>query len=127
MRVEVRLVRPDEPVRLYVERRLFSCVGHLERTLAGVTVCVSSLPGGGHRCRMLSRPLPWANVVVEEEGSDVYAAIDRAAERLARTIEAVARPPMGIVESRDPVTLPATQRPPVAAPRATQPAFSEST
>lgn len=89
MRVEVRLPGRDEALRTYVEQRLFSSIGHLERRLKGLTVCVSRSPDRArHRCRMLAQPLPWMTAAVEEEGADVYLAVDRAADRLARALHA---------------------------------------
>jgi len=43
------------------------------------------------RCRMLVRAFPWADVVVQEASPDLYAAIDRSAERLAYAIELATR------------------------------------
>lgn len=89
MRVEVRQSARNDPVRLYVQQRVVSCLGHWERIIEGVTVCVSTLPEPRqHRCRMLVRLLPWANLAVQEADRDLYAAVDRAADRLARAIEA---------------------------------------
>lgn len=80
----------NEPLRTYAEQRLRSSLGPLERGLDVVTVCLARHdgPGGQYtRCRMLVRAMPWADVVVQEAAPDLYAAIDRAAERLAHAIE----------------------------------------
>lgn len=84
----------NEPLRTYAEQRLRSSLGPLERGLDVVTVCLSRHdgPGGRHtRCRMLVRAMPWADVVVQEGAPDLYAAIDRTAERLAHAIELATR------------------------------------
>jgi ribosome-associated translation inhibitor RaiA len=83
-----------EPLRTYAEQRLRSSLGPLERGLDVVTVCLARHdgPGGRHtRCRMLVRALPWADLVVQEAAPDVFAAIDRTAERLAHAIELATR------------------------------------
>lgn len=89
MEIEVRLEGSDERLRRYVEQRLLSQVGDLERALTRVTVCVSLLPGRDYRCRIVTQPWAWGNVAVEETHSDPYAAIDRASSRLERTVRVV--------------------------------------
>ena len=91
MTIEVRLQGCEERLRHYVEQRLLSHVGDLDRALRQVTVCVSRLPGQHYRCRMVAHPLPWASMVVEEQDGDVYAAIDRASSRLERTVRVAMR------------------------------------
>jgi ribosome-associated translation inhibitor RaiA len=91
MNIEVRLEGSDEQLRTYVERRLLSQVGDLERALTRVTVCLSLLPGRDYRCRMVTQPWAWGRVAVEENHSDPYAAIDRASSRLERTVRVVMR------------------------------------
>jgi ribosome-associated translation inhibitor RaiA len=80
----------NEPLRTYAEQRLRSWLGPLERGLDVVTVCLARHdgPDGRHtQCRMLVRAMPWADVVVQEAAPDIYAAIDRTAERLAHAIQ----------------------------------------
>jgi ribosome-associated translation inhibitor RaiA len=80
----------NEPLKTYAEQRLRSALGPLERGLGMVTVCLARPDGTGvqrTQCRMLVRAMPWADVVVQEGAPDVYAAIDRSAERLAHAVE----------------------------------------
>ena len=85
-RIDFHGVPEDQALETYAEQRIRSSVGHLEHDLDVVTVCLTKegYRGGLHaRCRMVTRPVPWADVVVEETDVDPYAAIDRSAERLA--------------------------------------------
>jgi len=88
MRIDVRDrgFKPTEGLRNYVGLRLMSVLDHLVRHVEGVTVCLADVhaPEGGinKRCRMLAL-LPSGEVCVEETDPGLYAAIDRAAERLA--------------------------------------------
>jgi ribosome-associated translation inhibitor RaiA len=67
-----------------------SVLDHLAGQVEGVTVCLADVdtPGDGaeKRCRMLARLASARVVHVEETGSGVYAAIDRAADRLAHGV-----------------------------------------
>ena len=91
MRIEVRDrgFQSTETLRNYVGLRLMSVLDHLVRQVDGVTVCLADVhaPEGGinKRCRMLAL-LPSGEVCVEETDSGLYAAIDRAAERLAHGV-----------------------------------------
>ena len=84
----------NRPVSVYAEKRVRCSLGHLERGLEFVMVCLAyqnGPEGRQTRCRMLARPVPLAQVVVEETSTDPYAAIDRAAERLACAVELATR------------------------------------
>jgi len=75
----------DQALKTYVEQRIRS-FGLLDPNLGVVTVRLahgSGLGGFHARCRMMARPVPWADVVVEETDVDPHTAIDRSAERLA--------------------------------------------
>jgi ribosome-associated translation inhibitor RaiA len=85
-RIDMHGVTGDQALKTYVEQRIRFWIGHLERDLEVVTVCLAvegSRVGPHTRCRMIARPVRWADVVVEETDTDPYAAIDRSAERLA--------------------------------------------
>jgi ribosome-associated translation inhibitor RaiA len=94
MRIDVRDrgFKVGEGLRNYVGLRLMSVLDHLAGQVEGVTVRLTDVdvPGDGaeRRCRMLARLDSSHEVHVEETGSDVYAAIDRAAERLAHGVRA---------------------------------------
>ena len=91
MRIDVRDrgVKSTEALRNYVGLRLMSMLDHLVRQVDGVTVGLADVhaPEGGidKRCRMLAL-LPSGEVCVEETHPGLYAAIDRAAERLAHGV-----------------------------------------
>ncbi len=89
MRIELRGLAADDALAKYAELRILSWNAHLGRGLTTVTVCFANETGRGGsrtRCRVLARPVRWANVVVEETDVDPYAAVDRSAERLANVL-----------------------------------------
>ena len=92
MRIEVRDrgFTVAEGLRNYVGLRLMSVLDHQVRQVDGVTVCLADVhgPDGGidKRCRMLALLAPSGEVRVEETVQGLYAAIDRAAERLAHGV-----------------------------------------
>jgi ribosome-associated translation inhibitor RaiA len=80
-------------LQTYVEQRLVSILGHLTRhvdcvTLRGETVDLRPLKGA-FRCQILARLALGRELVEEEVDADLCAAIDRAAEALARDVEYV--------------------------------------
>jgi ribosome-associated translation inhibitor RaiA len=90
--------KTSQPLRVYAEHRVLSWLGHLERNLDVVTVQLVSEDGPDGRrtrCRLLARPVRGANLavdlVVEETSADLYEAIDRAPERMARVFELATR------------------------------------
>lgn len=92
MRIDVRDrgFKSTDALRNYVGLRLMSVLDHLVRQVDGVTVCLADAraPEGGidKRCRMLAVLTPSGEVRVEEADAVLYAAIDRAAERLAQGV-----------------------------------------
>jgi ribosome-associated translation inhibitor RaiA len=90
MRIDVRDggFKADDALRSYVGLRLMSVLDHLVRQVNGVAVSLADVPGRDgkvvKRCRMLAWLAPSGSTGVEEMDSDLYAAIDRAAEELAR-------------------------------------------
>jgi ribosomal subunit interface protein len=85
MEVVYRGVRADLGLRQYVGLRLMSVLDQLERNMENVTVLLDDIPdGGGRRCRMVARLASDVPVAVDQTSSvDLYASIDKAAERLA--------------------------------------------
>jgi len=84
--IDYRGPSEDPSLRVYVEQRLLSWIGHFGRTLPAVTVCLERRTERGERrvqCRMVARPLSWATVAVTTTDADPYAAIDGCTERLA--------------------------------------------
>jgi len=92
MRIDVRDrgLKVGDGLRNYVGLRLMSVLDHLAGQVEGVTVRladVDAASGGiGKRCRMLARLTSSREVHVVEADPGLYAAIDRAAERLARGV-----------------------------------------
>jgi ribosome-associated translation inhibitor RaiA len=101
MRIDVRnrAFKADDGLRNYIGLRLMSVLDHLVRQVNDVVVCLADVPARdgevGKRCRMLARLAPSGAARVEETDSDLYGAIDRAAEELARAIA-----PHSLVERR---------------------------
>jgi ribosome-associated translation inhibitor RaiA len=93
MRIEVwdRGFKADKCLRNYAGLRLMSVFDHFARQVEGVTVCLTEvgLPDGGieKRCRMVARLIRAGEVRAEDGHAGLYAAIDRAAERLATSVE----------------------------------------
>ena len=90
--------KTSEPLGVYAEHRVQSWLGHLEGRLDLVTLQLVSdhHPEGRRvRCRLLARPAAEAglvvDLVVEETSADIYEAIDRAPERMARVFERAIR------------------------------------
>jgi ribosomal subunit interface protein len=92
MNLDVRIHKTDlaEALRDYIERRLRFALGRVGGSVERVTARVADLngPRGGQdkRCTISAAVSPAGIVVVEETDSDLYAAINRAAERAGRTI-----------------------------------------
>jgi ribosome-associated translation inhibitor RaiA len=97
-RIDLQGFAGDQALKTYAEQRIRSWIGHFERDLELVTVCLANegdRDGFHARCRMMARPVPWANVVVEETNVDPYAAIDRSARRLADLVASAGRGRVG--------------------------------
>ena len=92
MRLDIRIQKVDLPkeVNRYIARRLHFCLGRFEARIGNVTVRIFDIngPRGGadKRCRMAVRLIPSDVIVVEEVNADLFAAIDRAAERLGQAL-----------------------------------------
>lgn len=91
MRIDVRDrgFKPTEALRNYVGLRLMSVLDDLVRRVDSVTVCLADVQSRegetDRRCRMLAL-LPSGEVCVQETDPGLYAAIDRAAQRLAHGV-----------------------------------------
>lgn len=125
MRIEVwdRGFKASKGLTNYAGLRLMSVLDHLVRQVDEVAVCLADVDapcrGIEKRCRMLARLIPSGAVRVEDAHSGLYAAIDRAAERLADAValdqhrrDLVAATPLGqagadAVEIERPRRLPA--------------------
>lgn len=127
MRIDVRDrgFKADDGLRNYVGLRLMSVLDHLVRQVNDVVVSLADVKGSdgvvGKRCRMLARLAPSGAARVEETDSDLYGAIDRAAEELARAMAlelargVTAAPSLGTLRGRAVEAAPAfgsTRHPP---------------
>lgn len=87
--VRVRDVDLTEAIKDYIERRLRFSLGRFGNQLGKVSVRVSDLngPRGGvdKSCRISVELLPAGTVLTEDVSEDLFAAIDRAAERIGRS------------------------------------------
>ena len=92
MRLEVRVRDREltEGLRAYVDRRLRFALSRFGRRIGLVTVRIADVngPRGGvdKQCRIHAEVIPSGNVDLEETDADLYAAIDRAADRVRRAI-----------------------------------------
>jgi ribosome-associated translation inhibitor RaiA len=87
-------------IRNYVEQRALSALGHLARRVECLAFTGDTVDRGpersAFRCRVWGRLICGRQVREEGTDADLYAAIDRAAEALARDIEYLEwRPPPG--------------------------------
>ena len=92
MRIHVRSRRFEltDALRAHAERRLLFALGRFGRRVQSVMLRMDDVngPRGGadQRCQIVARLAPWGDVRVEELDGDLYAAIDRAADRLDRAV-----------------------------------------
>lgn len=70
----------------HVERRLRFALGRFDGRVTRVAVRVSAGGGVDKRCRIAVRLRPVGEIIVEDAGADLYAAIDVAAERIGRSV-----------------------------------------
>ena len=79
-----------DALRAHVERRMASALGWTGARLRKLAVSLSDIngPRGGRdkRCKVQVRLAGGADVVIEDTETDLYAAIDRAANRVDRAV-----------------------------------------
>lgn len=93
MRIHLRSRRFEltDALRAYAERRLLFALSRFGGRVLSVMLRFDDVngPRGGvdKRCRIIAHlSPPWGDVRVEELDGDLYAAISRAADRLARAV-----------------------------------------
>ena len=90
IRVRSRGFELTNALRAHAERRLLFALGRFGIRLQSVMLGMDDVngPRGGadKRCQIVARLAPWGDVRVEELDGDLYAAIDRAADRVARAV-----------------------------------------
>lgn len=92
MRIEVRgrsrLL--SDPLRAYTERRVRFAVGRFAPRIEALIVRVDDVngPKGGvdKECEIVVKLVPWGGLKVEERDLDLYLAVDRATDRLGRSV-----------------------------------------
>jgi ribosomal subunit interface protein len=89
LEIRVRHTGLPEALRSYVERRLRFSPGRFGGRVGRVTARIFDLngPRGGNDkcCRLSAGVVPTGGLVVEATDADLYAAINRATERLGRS------------------------------------------
>ena len=91
MKIVIRSrIRASAAVRAYVERRLQFSLGRVSQRVERAVVHLEDVngPRGGEDkvCRIEVRLRPTGDVLVEESGSEVLAAVAGAAERVGRAV-----------------------------------------
>jgi len=92
MRVDIRVHDIDctDALRQHLERRLRFALGRFDGRVLRVTARLADVngPRGGadKRCQLRALLRPAAQVVVDDTDADLYAAIDRATERMGRAV-----------------------------------------
>ncbi len=90
IRVRNRDLQPTAAIREHVERRLLYALSRYGSCVRNVTVCLSTLVGNPGRerkhCQITVALDQAEKIAVEDSDADLYAAIDRAAERTQRAV-----------------------------------------
>jgi ribosome-associated translation inhibitor RaiA len=93
--VRSRKAEVDETVRAQIERRLQFSLGKFSPSILRVAVQIVDLngPRGGEdkSCRIELRLLPTGSIFVADTDADLYAAVDRAADRAAQCVSRATR------------------------------------
>lgn len=80
----------SEPLRVHIERRFSFALERFAMRITRVCVNVRDLngPRGGvdKRCRVAIVIMPSTTIVMEDQASNIYAAIDRVADKAGRCI-----------------------------------------
>jgi len=88
--LRVRNGKSTPELRDHVERRLGFALGRFGGRVGRVTVCLEDLngPRGGidQRCRIAVSLVPSGEVIAEATDLEAFAAVNRAAERIARRV-----------------------------------------
>ena len=92
MEVEIRIQGTDlaEAIRRYVDRRIRFALGRFAPRVGRVMVRISDINGvrGGvdQCCQVTVQIPPTGQLVVDQVNADLFAAIDRASERIAEAV-----------------------------------------
>jgi putative sigma-54 modulation protein len=88
--IHTKNLRISQPLRVHIERRLNFALERFAMQIAKVCVSVGDLngPKGGidKRCRVAIVLMPSTTIVMEDQASNIYAAIDRVADKAGRCI-----------------------------------------
>lgn len=112
MRLDIRgsHVEVTDALRVHVERRLRGALGRFERRILRVTVHLADPGGGGKHCQIAVAVSCAEQGVAEVLDSDLYTAIDRAADRIAGAVARELEQPCG-----HPPRIPVVSRVPASA------------
>ena len=89
MEIAIDAHEPIAPqVRAYIEYRMFSAIGRFGRRCERLSVRLDSTDvGARHRCSLALDLKPAGKVRVRGSADHLYAAVDRAAQRLSSRVE----------------------------------------
>jgi len=74
----------SDAVRSYVERRLRFALGRFGQRVGHITVRIKPDGPAGNQCRIRAEVVPFGQVIAEQTDSDLFAAVDQAAGKIAR-------------------------------------------
>lgn len=92
MRLDVRMINLEgsRAVEEHVRRRVGNALDHLSHRIRGglIRIWDENGPRGGvdKRCQVVVLLHPSGEVIVEEDGGDVYSAVDRVTKRLKKSV-----------------------------------------
>lgn len=102
--IQARGFEQTEALRAYVEKRLQFALIRFEDRIVRVAVCLSDVngPKGGvdKNCHIQVRLNGLPDIVVKDTEADLYVAVDRAAERVGRTLGRYLRRARGTFDAR---------------------------
>jgi ribosomal subunit interface protein len=90
MKLKLRVTNADitQLLRSYVDRRLRLALSHFGDRIGNVSVTVHGMKNssGESECRITTEVLPFGQFTVDEQGPELFAALDRAVGRIGRRI-----------------------------------------
>ena|SRR5690348_15019474 len=84
LRINVNDADASDAIRSYVERRLRFALSRFGQRVGQITVRIRPEGPSGNSCRIRAEVVPFGQVVVEQNDSDLFMAIDRAAGKMGR-------------------------------------------
>ncbi len=84
IQINVNDADTSDAIRNYVERRLRFALSRFGQRVGHITVRIRPDGPFGKNCRVRAEVVPFGEVVVEQSGSDLFSAVDRAAGKIGR-------------------------------------------